>query len=157
MGMRALPDLIRRKTRLIAIGQDAPRPFRRMAARLRLENQVTILKGRDDIPRFLLGADLLVHPAYMENTGTVILEAIVAGLPVLATDVCGYAKHVTDANAGRLVCSPYQQSDFNDMLLDMMTSGERQAWKNNGLAYSKVADIYSMPERAADLITSYIQ
>ena len=80
-----------------------------------------------------------------------------AGLPVLATDVCGYAKHVTDANAGRLVCSPYQQSDFNDMLLDMMTSGERQAWKNNGLAYSKVADIYSMPERAADLITSYIQ
>ena len=157
LGMRALPDLIRRKTRLIAIGQDAPGPFRRMAARLRLENQVTILKGRDDIPRFLLGADLLVHPAYMENTGTVILEAIVAGLPVLATDVCGYAKHVTDANAGRLVCSPYQQSDFNDMLLGMMTSGERQAWKNNGLAYSKVADIYSMPERAADLITSYIQ
>ena len=33
------------------------------------------LKGRDDIPRFLLGADLLIHPAYNENTGTVLLEA----------------------------------------------------------------------------------
>ena len=156
LGMRDLPDSIRRRTRLIAIGQDAPGSFRRMAARLHLESQVTILKGRTDIPRFLLGADLLVHPAYMENTGTVILEAIVAGLPVLATDVCGYAHHVTDAKAGKLVCSPFQQGDFNELLLDMMTSGERPSWKQNGLAYSKVADIYSMPERAADFITSYI-
>ncbi|MBD3647335.1 MAG: glycosyltransferase family 4 protein, partial [Pseudomonadales bacterium] len=91
LGMDAMPDELRSKTKLIAIGQDNPNAFRRMAGRLGLAEQVTILSGRGDIPRFLLGADLLVHPAYSENTGTVILEAIVAGLPVLATDVCGYA------------------------------------------------------------------
>ena len=67
---------------------------------------VEFLKGRSDIPRFLLGADLLIHPAYNENTGTVLLEALVAGLPVLVTDVCGYAHYITDANCGRVVPSP---------------------------------------------------
>jgi hypothetical protein len=43
---------------------------------------------------FLLGADLLIHPAYNENTGTVLLEAVVAGLPVLTTAVCGYAHYI---------------------------------------------------------------
>ena len=31
---------------------------------LGISDQVEILKGRSDIPRFLLGADLLIHPAY---------------------------------------------------------------------------------------------
>lgn len=156
LGMHALPESVKQKTRLIAIGQDAPGTFKRMAARLHLENHVEILKGRDDIPRFLLGADLLVHPAYVENTGTVILEAIVSGLPVLATDVCGYASYVTDAQAGGLVASPFRQVVFDKLLLEMMTSGEREAWKKNGLNYAGVADIYSMPQRAADFISSYI-
>ena len=156
LGMHALPESVKQKTRLIAIGQDAPGTFKRMAARLHLENHVEILKGRDDIPRFLLGADLLVHPAYLENTGTVILEAIVSGLPVLATDVCGYASYVTDAQAGGLVASPFRQVAFDKLLLEMMTSGEREAWKKNGLNYAGVADIYSMPQRAADFISSYI-
>jgi hypothetical protein len=53
-----------------------------------------ILRGTQRHPRFLLGADLLIHPAYNENTGTVLLEALVAGLPVLTTAVCGYAHYI---------------------------------------------------------------
>ncbi|WP_163066577.1 glycosyltransferase, partial [Acinetobacter baumannii] len=68
-----------------------------------LNDQVQILKGRSDIPRFLLGADLLIHPAYNENTGTVLLEALVSGLPVLVTDVCGYAHYIAEADAGRVL------------------------------------------------------
>ena len=156
LGMQALPESVKKKTRLIAIGQDAPGTFNRMAARLHLKNRVEILKGRDDIPRFLLAADLLVHPAYVENTGTVILEAIVSGLPVLATDVCGYANHVTDAQAGGLVASPFRQGAFNQLLLDMITSGKRDVWKKNGLNYSRTADIYSMPQKAVDFISCNI-
>lgn len=89
--LSALPKALRRRTRLIAIGQDDPKPFLLQIAALGLNDQVQILKGRSDIPRFLLGADLLIHPAYNENTGTVLLEALVSGLPVLVTDVCGYA------------------------------------------------------------------
>ncbi len=152
IGMDALPAEVRKKTRLIVIGQDAPGAFQRMARRLGLGKQVNILKGRDDIPRFLLGADLLVHPAYLENTGTVILEAIVAGLPVLATDICGYARYVLEAGAGELVVSPFEQSRFNELLLEMLVSESREAWRQNGIDFAARADIYSMPQKAADFI-----
>jgi UDP-glucose:(heptosyl)LPS alpha-1,3-glucosyltransferase len=156
LGMKALPTPVRRKTRLIVIGQDAPAAFERMAALLGLKDRVVILKGRDDIPRFLLGADFLIHPAYVENTGTVILEAMVAGLPVLATDVCGYAHYISEAGAGELVPSPFKQDKFNELLHDMIISDKRMRWKKGGLDYASVADIYSMPERAADFIAETI-
>ena len=153
----SLPESEKMNCRMIAIGQDAPGAFQRMAQRLGIGDRVEILKGRDDIPRFMLGADLLVHPAYVENTGTVILEAIVAGLPVLATDVCGYAGYVTEAKAGRLISSPFSQNEFNQLLVEMIRSEEKLQWKENGLEFAKNADIYSMPQRAADFIESRIR
>ena len=155
LGMASLPPSVLTRTRLIAIGQDMPNRFYRMANKLNLGNAVQILKGRDDIPRFLLGADLLVHPAYMENTGTVLLEAIVAGLPVLASDVCGYARYVEEARAGTLIPSPFDISNFTSQLLSMITSEDLMKMKNNGLSFAKNADIYSMPERAADYICGH--
>ena len=154
IAMSALPQAILDRTRLIAIGQDNPGAFSRMALKLGLAGQVTILKGRDDVPRFLMGADLLVHPAYVENTGTVLLEAIVAGLPVIATDICGYAPYIEQADAGRLIPAPFQQETFNAMLESMMTKLGYSDWSANGIAFAAVADIYDMPKLAADYICS---
>lgn len=150
--MASLPQALRDKTRFMVIGQDNFTPFIRLAKKLKLTDQVEFLPGRDDIPRFLLGADLLVHPAYSENTGTVLLEAVVAGLPVLVTDVCGYAGYVEKAGAGQLIESPFDQREMDQKLATMLTSAQRQNWKHNGLRFAEHADIYSMPERAAELI-----
>ncbi|SFP57143.1 glycosyltransferase family 4 protein [Pseudomonas borbori] len=149
----ALPRELRQRTRLIVIGQDDPRSFQLQAKALGIAEQVQILKGRSDIPRFLLGADLLIHPAYNENTGTVLLEALVAGLPVLVTDVCGYAHYIRDADAGRVLPSPFEQERLNHTLADMLADDQRRAfWGRNGLAYADCADLYSMPQKAADVI-----
>ena len=157
LGIASLPEEVRNRTSLVAIGQDSPKNFERMAHRLGISNRIQILKGRDDITRFLLGADLLVHPAYLENTGTVLLEAIVAGLPVLATDVCGYAHYIKEAGAGRLVPSPYEQKIFNQQLLGLITESDLKLLQQKGLAFAGHADIYSMPQRAADFICQYAQ
>jgi UDP-glucose:(heptosyl)LPS alpha-1,3-glucosyltransferase len=154
LGISNLPSALREKTHLIAIGQDKPSTFTRIAKSLGINENVIILNGRGDIPRFLLGADLLVHPAYAENTGTVLLEAMVAGLPVLTTDVCGYAHYIEEADAGKIVRSPYQQSSFDALLEEMLSSNEIDKWKQNGIKFGKVADIYSMPDRAADIIAA---
>jgi UDP-glucose:(heptosyl)LPS alpha-1,3-glucosyltransferase len=154
IAMGALPQSLLDRTRLIAIGQDNPSSFRRMALKLGLSSRVSILKGRDDVPRFLMGADLLVHPAYVENTGTVLLEAIVAGLPVIATDICGYAPYIEEADAGRLIPSPFRQETFNALLEGMINKLDESDWSANGIAFSAVADIYDMPKRAADYICS---
>ncbi len=151
--LAALPAELKQRTRLIAIGQDDPRPFLLQVKALGLSEQVQILKGRSDIPRFLLGADLLIHPAYNENTGTVLLEALVAGLPVLVTDVCGYAHYIRDADGGRVVPRPFAQEQFNRVLAEMLSDAAARArWSANGLAYADTADLYSMPQKAADVI-----
>ncbi|MCQ4346319.1 glycosyltransferase family 4 protein [Pseudomonas stutzeri] len=151
--LASLPRELKQRTRLIAIGQDDPKPFLLQVKALGLSGQVQILKGRSDIPRFLLGADLLIHPAYNENTGTVLLEALVSGLPVLVTDVCGYAHYIAEADCGRVLPSPFAQERLNQYLAEMLADDAARArWAANGLAYADTADLYSMPQKAADVI-----
>jgi UDP-glucose:(heptosyl)LPS alpha-1,3-glucosyltransferase len=151
--LAALPEALRGRTRLFVIGKDKPRPFQRQACLLGLSEQVVFLGGRDDVPRFLLGADLLIHPAYSENTGTVLLEALVAGLPVLVTDVCGYAHYIEEAKAGCLIASPFTQKALDEALAGILADSlARARWSQNALAFSEYAELYSLHERAIDII-----
>jgi UDP-glucose:(heptosyl)LPS alpha-1,3-glucosyltransferase len=149
-GLAALPPALA-AARLFVIGQDDPRGFQRLARRLGIGDRVRFFSGRDDVPRFLQGADLLVHPAYSENTGTVLLEALVAGLPVLTTANCGYAGHVARSGAGQVLPDPFRQADFNRALAALLT-GDRAVLRRRALDWAEHADIYRLAERAAELI-----
>lgn len=148
-----LPQELKRRTRLIAIGQDNPRSFLRMAQHLKVSDRFVVLPARDDIPRFLQAADLLLHPAYAQTAGNVLLEAIVAGLPVLTTDTCGNAPFVERARAGRVVASPFRQQVFNELLVQALSDAEQRAtWRRHGIEFGRATDLYSLPERAAQCI-----
>ncbi|NJN51497.1 MAG: glycosyltransferase family 4 protein [Gammaproteobacteria bacterium] len=154
IALAQLPPQLRERCQFIAVGQDNPRSHLRMAQRLGVGDRFRILPGRDDIPRFLQGADVLLHPAYAETAGNVLLEAVVAGLPVIVTDVCGNAPYVERARAGRVIPSPFQQLVFNEMLGEMLRDdGARADWRRNGIEFGRTADIYSLPEHAARYIS----
>jgi UDP-glucose:(heptosyl)LPS alpha-1,3-glucosyltransferase len=154
LGFAGLPDSIRSRTKLVVIGQGKAGNFENMAKRLNVAGGLFFLGGRKDVPRFMTAADLLVHPAYSENAGTVLIEAMAAGLPVLVTDICGYAFHIERARAGLLVSSPFEQKAFNELLRQMITSPEREIWQRNGIDYVSKNDFFSRPEKAADIIES---
>jgi UDP-glucose:(heptosyl)LPS alpha-1,3-glucosyltransferase len=136
-GLAALSPDLRKRVRLIAVGQDNPRVFLSQAEQLGVSCQVRVVGGRNDIPQLMQGADLLVHPARRELAGHVLLEAMASGLPVLATDVCGYSFHIALARAGIVMPSPYEQSQLNLSMEEMLTSSLRPAWRELGLAYSR--------------------
>jgi UDP-glucose:(heptosyl)LPS alpha-1,3-glucosyltransferase len=150
--LAALPEELRAHTFLLVVGQGKGVSFTRLARKLGVEAQLRLYGGREDVPRFLLAADLLLQPSYYENTGTAIVEAIAAGLPVLATANCGYAHFVEESGAGKLVPVPFEQQVMNALLLEMLTAPERDSWKRNALAFAATADLFSLPERAADII-----
>jgi UDP-glucose:(heptosyl)LPS alpha-1,3-glucosyltransferase len=150
--LAALPQALQTHCRLFVIGHDKPDRFAHLAKKLGIADRVAFLGGRSDVPDFLLAADLLLHPSYHENTGTAILEALVAGLPVLTLDVCGYAGYVTVAQAGHVLSGPFQQAEFNQALEKMLLSHDQQSWRENAIKFAKSHDIYSLPEKAADLI-----
>lgn len=153
ISLGALPSHLKNITKLIIIGQDNPKPFQTLIKKYRLQNQVEFLGGVHDVENYLWAADLLVHPAYRENTGTVLLEAMVAGLPVLTTANCGYANYISKAEAGLVFSNPFNQNDFNKALASTLESEQqRKVWQNNALTFAKNADIYHLPERAVDLI-----
>jgi UDP-glucose:(heptosyl)LPS alpha-1,3-glucosyltransferase len=153
--LASLPEELGRRTRLMVVGDDKERAFRRLARKLGVGDRVLFMRGQPDVTRFMLGADLLIHPAYSELAGMVLLEAIIAGLPVLATDICGYAFHVERARAGRVLGSPFEQEELNRLLAWMLEAPEREQWSQNGIRYGQMHDLYSMPEVVADYIEAY--
>jgi UDP-glucose:(heptosyl)LPS alpha-1,3-glucosyltransferase len=113
---------------------------------------VRFVGGRDDIHRFFMAADFLLHPARRENTGTVLIEAMAVGLPVLATDVCGFSYHLEYADAGEIIPSPFIQKTLNQRLAHMLTSNKKEQWRHNGMAYVVKTDLFSRAEKAAEVI-----
>lgn len=145
--LAALPASVR----LFVVGQDDARPFQRQARRLGVAGRVRFFGGRKDVPRFLLGADLLVHPAYRENTGTVLLEAGVAGLPVVASAVCGYAHYIADFGYGEVLPEPFDGDAFGRAIARLLDE-PRAHWAAPCARLAAEGDIYDMPARAAELI-----
>ncbi|MEM1155294.1 MAG: glycosyltransferase family 4 protein [Pseudomonadota bacterium] len=138
--------------RLLVAGQDRTYKMDLLARRQRVRGRVEFLGGRKDVPNLLLAADILVHPARSEAAGVVLLEALVAGLPTVATDVCGYASYIDTAVAGKVLPSPFKQTDLDVALSELVDAGAREDCARTALDYSKQADLYSMHEKAADLI-----
>jgi glycosyltransferase involved in cell wall biosynthesis len=75
---------------------------RALAASLGLADAVA-LPGRTDIRDWLLRADVFVHTSRWEGFGIVLLEAMLAGLPVVATRVSAVPEIVADSVTGALV------------------------------------------------------
>lgn len=149
----ALPDTLRTRVKFMVVGQDKPNRFKALAGKLGIEAQVTFCAGRDDVTELMAAADLLLHPAYQEAAGIVLLEAIAGGLPVLVNDICGYAHYISEAQCGLVINEPFQQQAFNDALKRGLSDNTlRQQWADNARYFADTQDIYSLPEKAADII-----
>lgn len=151
--LASLPPNLKTGTHLLIVGKGKSRPFEKLAVELGVGELVRFLGGRDDVPRFLAAANLLVHPSVTENTGNAIVEALVAGVPVLTTDNCGFSAHVSLAKAGRVAKGyPYRQEELNTLLTDMLVSIKVEHWHENALAYAEGTDLYSRVAVAVETI-----
>jgi len=89
----------------VLIGRDAGslEATRALAGNLGVLPRLRFVGPRSDVPDFLRAADLFVHPSHQEGFSNAILEAMAAGLPVVACDVGGNPEAVADGVTGRLV------------------------------------------------------
>lgn len=153
----ALPVELRSRVFYVLVGQDKVGRFSRLAKKLKIFENFSYIGPREDIPELLAAADLMLHPAYAESAGYTILEAVVAGLPILTTASCGYAFHVERSNAGCVVKEPYHQKCLDDALINMLKvlsrlGKSRSDWSSNGLIYGAEGRFFEMPELAVNKI-----
>ncbi len=84
--------------------QDYALSLREQADRLQLGKRVHFLGHRGDVPRLMQAVDVIIHPSVApEPFGRTLVEAMLAGVPLIAADT-GAASDILDAGkAGTLV------------------------------------------------------
>ncbi len=75
---------------------------RELTERLGLSSRVRFMGDRDDVPELLEQVDIFVLFSRYEGLPISIMEAMRAGLPVLANSVCGVPEEVTHGTTGLL-------------------------------------------------------
>jgi glycosyltransferase involved in cell wall biosynthesis len=105
--LRALAELRAAGTRFRAClvgGGPLLESHRRMARRLGLENAVAITGRVDDPLPYLHHADVFALPSIQEGSGSLsLIEALQAGLPIIASNIDGIPEDVTYGDSALLV------------------------------------------------------
>ncbi len=100
--MRALPE-----AELWVVGErlasDHGRDLAPLFAASGLGTRLRMLGYREDTPAILAAADIFALPSHFEGLPMVVIEAMLAGLPVVATDIPGPCEQVLPGVTGRLV------------------------------------------------------
>ena len=99
------------KLKVVLVGDGSQRvALERYAQEQGLEEKIIFLGYRSDIIDILKVSDCLVNCSLFESFGLTIIEAMAAGVPVVATDVGGVREIVKDKQTGFLVPLNHQTS-----------------------------------------------
>jgi glycosyltransferase involved in cell wall biosynthesis len=86
---------------------------------------VRFVGSRTDVPDLLRASDFFVHPSRTEGFSNAILEAMAAGLPVVACDVGGNPEAVVDGETGRMVPSR-DAAAFASAIAELLADPEKR-------------------------------
>jgi glycosyltransferase involved in cell wall biosynthesis len=104
--VEALPALVAKlpRARIVLVGQGAEGAIlERRALELGVSDHISFLGQRLDVPSLLRQFDLFVFPSLSEGMPNALLEAMAAGLPVVASGVGGILEVVSHGENGLLV------------------------------------------------------
>lgn len=97
------------EARFVVVGRDnsVGRTFRtelrRLAKVLGIEQRTLFLDWIDDLPGLMSALDVFVSPSHSESFGLAILEALICGVPVVATETDGAKELLRNGKTGWLV------------------------------------------------------
>lgn len=105
---------------LIAGAGPEERNLRSQVRKLNIGEHVTFVPASMDISNSLVAMDVFVLPAIKQGLGTMMLEAMVRGRPVIATRAGGVYSAVTDGQTGLLV-PPRDSAALADRILQLLS------------------------------------
>jgi len=106
-----------------------------------------------DVAPYLQTADLFILPSATEGLSNAMLEALAAGLPVIATCVGGAPDIITHQKSGWLV-APHQPDEWLAAILTLFAQADnRHSLGQQGR--QKVAAEYGLAATAAKLVELY--
>lgn len=126
--LQAIPAVLARcpETVFALVGDGVSRPALEVEAqRLGIERQVRFLGTRADVADWMATADVFVLPSVSEGLPMALLEAMAAGLAVVAANVGGVAEVIEDGRTGLLVPAQNVEALTQAMLRLLTDENER--------------------------------
>jgi glycosyltransferase involved in cell wall biosynthesis len=114
--------------------------IRQAALQKGLEGQIRFLGFRDDVPLLLAASDIFVSSSHWEGLPLAVLEAMQAGLPVVATAV-GDIPHIVAQDAG-LIVPPHAPPRLAEAIASLLDSPSRRTEMGRA-AQARVRQEYS--------------
>jgi glycosyltransferase involved in cell wall biosynthesis len=108
-----------------------------------VDGRVFVLGFRSDVPELLVASDVLVLPSRVEGFGYVLVEAMAARLPVVATNASSIPEIVVDGDTGFL----HEVADVEAIAGHIITllSDEERASAMAVAGYNRAREKFSVP------------
>ncbi len=156
VAVRALPTICVAEPNaiLVVLGEGPEREsLTRLARSLGVEHALRLPGHLGDVTRWLEQSALFVHPARWEGFGLVLLEAMLAGRAVVASNVSAVPEIVEDGVTGVLV-APDDPSALARSVSDLLADPARAAALGTA-ALTRARSAFSVERMATDTIAVY--
>jgi glycosyltransferase involved in cell wall biosynthesis len=126
---------------LLCVGRDdgLGAKLTELSRHLQLDGHIRLLGSRADVPALLASADIGILCSHEEGFSNAILEGMVAGVPMVVTNVGGNAEAVIDQKTG-LVVPPHDPAALGAAILSLASNAELR--KRMGKAGRRRAEIH---------------
>jgi len=144
------------QTILLVAGHDPwgyGRVLERLVAQLGVEKHVRFLGFQSDIPSFLHAIDVFAFASRSEGFGQVVIEAMAAGKPVVASRIPPLTEIVVDGETG-LLAEPDDPEAFARAILWLLTHPE-EARRMGSRGRARAQEFFSAGRMAAEMLALY--
>ncbi len=141
---------------LLLVGRDSGPERAKVVEAIRaagLSDRVRVLGFRSDVDRLLAGSDMLLATAVDEGHGRAIVEAMLAGTPVVASDSGGHVEVIRDRATGLL--ARQDQPDSFVEALHTLIEQPRKAIDLAEAARVEAAGTYSVDRHVEAVVAVY--
>lgn len=107
--------------------------LKELAKEKKVDNQVHFLGFRNDVIKLMKSCDLFVMPSYREGLSRAIMEAMVCGLPVIASKIRGNVDLIEEGKNGYLF-NPKDNIKLKESILNLVNNhNEREKISKNNI------------------------
>ena len=154
--LRAMPLVHQHfpEARLIVVGAGKPERYQKLIDQHGIRNiEFVGMVPRDELPRYYASCDIFCAPSIArESFGIVLLEAMAAGKPVVASDIPGYASVMSNRREGLLVPPKEPHSLALALVRLLADPAMRRELAANG---ERTAERYAWSQVAAAVLAIY--
>ncbi len=156
--IRAMPLIIQQvpEATLLIAGHDPwgyGQTLQNLIKRLGLMEQVHLLGFQDDIPSFLHALDVFAFASRSEGFGQVLIEAMAAGKPVVATEIPPLTEIVVNGETG-ILTEPENPEELAKHISWLLLRPE-ECHRMGRSGMDRVYDLFSAPNMARSTIQIY--